>query len=1202
MRIKKLFIVSILFLTISAFSIYLSSCGVKNESTSSEIIEKVELTDDMVYIPESYNFDGSSLDIESSIRINYRGINFVKGTDYDLTYQYSGTKLTGTATVEMKSDNIYLYGKVTKSFILINKQSKEVHTIAELKQELINKEYKKIVLTSSDTHEFVIDKNEEITIPSTMGVDIKINAFDEFYNFGTINVEGSLGIGLKNDYFPIIYNLGTINSTGTITFGYCRVYNSGTINSEKPVNNRSYVYTNSNFNYDNGSDVFNKGTIILREKINEENLNLNIADTDYTGEEKTVTVSDGTSVTKPFVLEYENNITPGVAKVKISIPLDDQKYYMDDTVKTFNINKGTYILSSEADLETARGTNNYDKFIINTSNFTFNNDLTINEDETLTIERYKTTFSKKLENNGTIILDNNASISIDDDLINDGEIKRGTIISNSDLENNGSIDIVELRLSGSLENNGSLSASSFNIEKDNEIINTNSIELGKTGYRVDLSNSNITNSGTFTNNSELAYDNRQSTFTNTSIFNNLGTIYTFNELNNVNGTIFYRKDISSSQVDVRLEYDNIDYDETEHIPNVLIDNQTIKTSEFSKNFEYCDSTKTVFKDAGLINVTIKSNSLYSKYYGEKVISYNINKSIANIGSEYVFRNRVGNENYSGYKLTASIVLQSSNDPYTIKDSQTLDLNGYTLSLKSTSYIYNYGTIKSPIASNSSVDGGYSIFLDEYSKIDNYSIINNDGIIYLTEFGTKIIEEDTSSITGNGNIYSHNYSQLGSSTNNIYIRYSITDKLKLEYDYITYNHQENKPRIYKISDDIELTGENFIITYDESPIKAGEYSVSITPNSIFNHEFVGKTTLSYSISSNIKYIEKDSDWTSSIFNYEIYDKYQFTSNITQKDSVIELPSDVIVDFGIYRITNINNVTIKANENTEVWISLSSPTEFSKYLSNVTKITLTGNLATTNSGIRVELQESTLIENLDNKFTLDLNGYDIENYLDIHSTLSYDINIINTSTTRSKIKETSNLNYAVNITGVANIGDYIFNLTIKDNITIEGLSAKSYENRGIFNVTIENVTIDNYYKTTTQNYAVNILGINNPHDNLNDNFNILFKNSLIRGKTGVTIGSSGGNVTFDNTSIYALQEENAQYKNTSAGKAIYVDRYNSDMNKFLVLKVINSYISSIYGYGIVFDVSQSYARNTKNYSLNTSNTQFNTKKDSVTSTYY
>ncbi|MBQ9520541.1 MAG: hypothetical protein IJR67_03590 [Acholeplasmatales bacterium] len=1199
MRIKKLFIVSILFLIISAFSIYLSSCGVTSSpSSSSEVIEKTELKEDMVYVPESYNWDGSTIDIESSIRINYRGINFVKGVDYELTYEYSTARFDGRVTVRMKTENPYLYGSVTKEFVILNRQSKIVYDMDEVKAELRNAEYKRIILASSENkHEFELLENEEITIPSNMTLEIRLDSLDEFYNYGTINIEGALTLGSGN-YYPVFYNIGSLNATGDINFTKCRVFNSGTINSNKAVHNRADVYTNSNFNYENLGDTFNRGSVKLRQKINTSDIRLDISETDYTGEEKTVLVTDGTAVSKPFIIEYEDNLTPGTAKVNISIPLSDYNYYMDeDVTKTFKINKGTYLLTSEADLITARGTNYYDKYEIDSA-FTFNNDLTIAEDETFTIKRNITKLTKNLENNGVLIAEG-ATINIDGNLVNNGEIRKGIIVSNGNLENNGTIDLNELRIDGNLVNNNSFNSNSFKISENNEITNTSSFSIGYSFNKNDLSNANITNSGTITNNSVLHYDNRNSTFINTKTFTNNSTIYTYNNLSNVGGTIIYKKNIGTDSVDVAIEYTNIDYDAAEHKPNVLIDNEALNATEFSKKYAYDSSTKTEFKDVGLINVTIKSTTLYSKYYGEKILTYNINRSVTNISNGYTLINRSGNLNYSGYKLASDITLTYS-DYLTIDETQFLDLNGYSITLKNTSKIDNYGTIYSKALDNSTKE--YSILLEDYSVIKNYNTIENNGVIYVTETSPRISMETDSSITGTGIIYTHTSSHIESLTNTIYERKNLENNVKLEYVTTTYNNTSKCPNVLTL-DDAQLTSTDYDITYDTNPVKAGSYNVVIKPKDKNNHYFVGSDILSYEIVSSVKHITSDSDWNNNLFEINTYDKYVLDKNITATAQVT-IPSDVIVDFGQYFITTTTSTRISASENTEIWVTVSNVTDLKKYLNNVTRITLGSSISNDSNGISLEFKEETgnnlLIQNVDNRFTLDLNGYNIESIVSIKSNESYDISIINSSSTRSYIRHNLSVYYSLQIMGLSVLGNDIFNFTIKDNITVQGVRITGTTNYGTLNFTAENVEIDNYQKDTSTGIAVGISGITNDSTNLNNYFNILFKDSTIRGKTGVSI-NNGGNVTFDNTTIIATAE--ADYLNTATGKAIYSYRNHSDLDEYLILVLRNGCkVTATRGYGIVFDVFQSYARETKNYSIKTNDTTFNTSKGDVRSTYY
>ena len=1158
-KIKKI----IVFLFASLIFLF-ASC---QEASTSD--ERVELTYDMIVRPGFVKYTGSEIVFDSTqIEVRYNGYTYYLNEDFTASYQNNVSVGIATLIVTMNENHKVLKGSATTTFEITSLGLINVNTIAQAKEKLLDEAYSGVVLKSLDSSngsDFVVSEDDEILIPQGKRFIIGNGNIYPFYNYGTIKAYGSLSLGYSS--YTYIYNLGNIECYGSVEISGARIFNSGVFLSEKTILNYGQVYTNSELNINTVKDINHwYSECIVRKEIKDDDINLESMDLTYTGKEITpIAKYSLNNNTASLRFTYENNINAGLATVRIKVALDDYNYFSkNEIVKTFEIKRASIIVKSEEELIQYHNDPNYDTYEM-IGPLELNQDFKLENDETL-ISKYSLTINSKFENNGTIDF---YKLYLNNNFNNNGTLSYsyGEIVSQKSIINSGII-IAKSIESNEIINSGKIDVACLNMTENSKLENSFELNIGSLYSKSKLDGTSILNYGTITNSSELVYINKEASFTNNGIFENTGNIYLDKELGFECNNSFVKKDLATCVID--LEYDEILYDMLPHKPSFTVNGENVN-SLVNKEYKLENEVSQCIS-VGLYELVITSNTEFSKYYGSTSKNYQILSTTTTISSQYEFKNKGNNANWSGFIIEKNLEL--SKFDLTIYSNQYLDTNGYTISLLTSSSITNLGNINIKEANIDKTNSKEALIIYNNCKIINKKEIANDGIIMI-KYGVSRIDNN-GIITGSGTIYTYEDASLESETNTIYIRQNLrfAENVSLEYQDVLYDNTIKNPKVLAHVGELNLDDDYFNIQYDTNCLRAGTYSVIIEPKDEYDHYFIGSVTKSFNILSNVKKISTSQDFSTNSFDIDVYDRYELDANILQVEDVA-IPDYAIFDMNTYRINNIGKYKIDVSLNTDILIDITSESDFDIYYSEVTTLNLKTNLVNEKSLI---FKDSTYFLGKRNESVIDFAGYSFNNYVHVSSTSDYNIRFTNSSSTISNI-----IDYDDNIDTLCVDGGNIsqksnvdFKFKIDGKFKVAGIRLR-YSSYGMFDFSADGIDVDlSMRKQDDTSDGVSIYG------RTKANTKIEFKNCKIKAYTCILAGN-GFALNIDNCILIASGP-----LAINCGACIILDRYNATDEASAQIRILNSSFTSLYSYGIFIR----YAPN-NHYSIYNEYTTWNCK---------
>lgn len=383
-----------------------------------------------------------------------------------------------------------------------------------------------------------------------------------------------------------------------------------------------------------------------------------------------------------------------------------------------------------------------------------------------------------------------------------------------------------------------------------------------------------------------------------------------------------------------------------------------------------------------------------------------------------------------------------------------------------------------------------------------------------------------------------------------------DMVSLQYSSVAYDGIAKEPTVTVTVNQTAVANTEYTVAYTNNT-NAGTANVEVTAAT-------GSTVISGSISKTFT-IEKGTTIANS---YETlvsalanvnYNKVNVASDIiVPAGQTLTIPQGVEVVFDGVALENngtlVNQGTLKAIVSTRE--ALVDAFNWSNYIvlsADIVKIDQTYDDIDVNA------------TDQDYKFTLDLNGYDIESELNFRTWGSHegaykyfdygiDVDIINSNT---EVKST--------------IGRY-------EPHCYYGLMVNGGEN---LKVSVENAIIKGYYAGIYTNGSCNVGGeftatncdfVGNVEGTLGAymaaNYDYTLTNCLFVG--GTAYYTKSGTHTLTNCEFVAKQEySNPQYDGSGAsptGSAIVVDSCVGDYGRELVLNIVGGTVNSLYGYGI------------------------------------
>ena len=741
--------------------------------------------------------------------------------------------------------------------------------------------------------------------------------------------------------------------------------------------------------------------------------------------------------------------------------------------------------------------------------------------------------SGSLENNGTIAAQEKVGISVAGTLVNNGTLQAQSLVINTDgtLTNNASMTTTSISNLGTLINSTNATISSddlYNISIEgtttnagtinnvgiltlwqNSVLNNNSGASLTVATRTRLFNAtlnnqanatitlngetqikniNITNAGSIVNKSIINIEDSYTNFANTGSWDNsLGYVWAFDTIKDkgINENITYRERLSD--IDVALTQDTFEYDQTTHKPTFTVKGETLDASEYTIRYAYSQGTAdTLFKNIGTINVTITIKDYQNIYGGSTTLSYTITPGTVHIENYYNFSSVLGNANWGTIILDTDVSYTTEYHTIGLLDYQTLDTNGHKLSLNARSSTFNNrGTlILGHIGDELSLDncalqikgvvsGNYN-----YSyTFNNYGTIVNNSILYVNEQHGYFVNQEGGTITNNGKIFSWYGSQIDAN-GNVFNRAAISGTsptnnsgaVTLSSYSVDYTGAELCPSVTIKRSSTTLNNDDFNIIYSNNT-NAGTAEVRVSPNTSFNHYYVGSSISTFVINRVVYTINEnsiDSTNCTTFFDNTNYYKYVLTKNLNVYHS-FTIPDGLIVDTKGYRFIQQNSgYRITLGEGVQLWMETNNIADFTtnnlQYLA--TKITLSGDVGTygTEATIKHELKSEAVDNNTffvgedPYNLTIDLNGHNLyaRIYLFQDCNKQVNVSIINSSNTDASVGYAENT-YSIWQTG-ANGKD--------DHITLDNLQLNSLHISGpnIQTINVSNCVINNTYSNT------------------------------------------------------------------------------------------------------------------------------------------
>lgn len=1106
MNKKKILIIFSMFLMFFCAVIF-AGCSL---FSSDESPKKGTLTPDMIEIWGTFYYDGTEqTPLPNHFTITYKG-NTIASTAFE--YEFWDNVEVGTAYVRVtaREDNRYVKGSAVKTFeILPGYGQIDVTTFDELIEVLNGNHYETAKLTQNveipEGYTLTIRENKHLT---TKSGDITL------INNGNILIEndGSLSV------YSTFLNKGSITGEGQIYISGV-FYNSGSLSqSLKTIQNWGKICSNTELNYENLGPSYDLGVFKLRQQLSNETISLkNLQNGKLVYDDTTKGVAPIQSTYSLNAKKIEYNLDEkiiGNASVYIEADDKDENYYGSFTLE-YEIVKGEKTCNEDTFLA-AKETGYYNKYTINGTYPSFNEDITINEDETIIVSK-SINFYGKLTNNGSIIV--NKMATFDGGIENNGTIQAETINARVNATNTGTINYatnktLHLSISGSLTNSGTIitttlyAGSSAEISNSGTITIDNSIDsLSSSGFengsrlvnnsngvitisgKTWFGNINVSNNGSITNTGSIDIRDNYTDFSGSGTFDNSeGVIWAFDTMQNkgISQNVHFRTRLTDALVE--LDQDEYVYDTYSHKPLFTIDGDAITVDKYTIRYTRingtADKTTGEIKNVGKIKTTITISGYEFEYGGSVDLYYFITPASIEVDTNSKFSSALRDANYENIILTADINANAY-ESLTIQQNQTVDTNGNSLTVSRYTFTNNGTLILSYIGDETIIEN--CALHVSTTTVNNGTIINNS-ILYID---TSKNFTNSGSIQNNGQIFTWSGATISSeagSTGSIYTRQTLTAATSTDSGAVnlsSYEEDYNEgaqicPTVIILNGSIPLDNSDFIIEFSNN-INAGTASVEVYPKSDFNHYFVGTTTAHFTINKIAHNIssEINSDNYENYFDDTNYNKYILTANINVRHTV-DVPSNLIIEMGEYRfVQSVSYARINLGENVQIFMKTNDISDFQdgkNYQYVATKITLNGNVGT--NGTAAVLYHYIDSENFDDNtffvgenpytFTLDLNGYNLYAQIQLFQECgrkTVDVSIVNSSTTKKSVVGYSNQYSSIIVNGRNSKDIYVDINNLKLNkLEISGGNVQT--------INVSNCDIENTYTGSGSNSSKGI----------------------------------------------------------------------------------------------------------------------------------
>ena len=1033
-------------------SMLLSACFGSNGSSSSK---KVTITEEMIYLfgTEKYYDEGNPITYDySTLKINLPDRVLYLDADFTATYKDNVNVGTATITITVKEDNQYAQGSVDVHFQIRPYGDLTVNSLSAFKEALEDQNHSYVYLEHAENYaNFVIEEDEEIIIPENKIVYLETGN-SEIYNYGKFENYGKLHIASGSTYC-YFYNIGEFVSH-SLCINQGRIFNSGIFNAIETMSNAGQVYTDTPINCTTeagGYRVYKERTML-----SDENVTLLADSVRYGVNDNKVSfqVTGGSSINLTSEYSYSEDII-GTASVKVSALLFNTDFGGSVT-KTFQVLRGETTFSTFAELKEKQATGYYDTY-------TYSKPYSITVDENFEIKSYETVSLYYLNTTAPVV--NSGTLNVSRELSVGANFTNNNSLYASSLKGSGDVTLsststarfssVTTNFSGRLVNNGNLvvanaaslsqnftNTSTANIDTLNllegtSLVNSGELTISNSIAYCDFSNANIYNTGTITNAAKIALDNRTSTFENvTNGFVNNGTIYCYNPLQNLTQNVIVRTNLADATLTLKtddVETYAFDYDKQSHRPTLYVDGSSSYSTTSKPTYSLVSGSGTAGLSVGTtrVTLTISDSDKYCSYFGTNSCDYEIVavwkevSTAADLTSALYY-----DPNWLGYRLTEDIsVSAASSQIYAIYEDQTLNLNGHNLKIENGT-INCAGTILVDELSGTQTLDNCGLVLLGTARLNLTGSLVNNGKVYVSESGATIDVESAGTISGSGKVYSYT-NGVNISSSKIYSRIIAQDATDEEIyleatiggnkvnltktdTHLTFNGSAQSPSAVAkyYSSLITPTEDHFdvVVNNGEDCVQRGTYEVSLSTKDIFDLYFIGSTTRTFTIDSHHAQISNASQWTQTTFDDQTYDQFDLMANISVTNN-ISLRPNTILNFGSYRIQNLDTKSITADETNEIWIDVSNVSDYNTYRYVATKITLQADITSDEIGtlnFTDSLSSALKINGSDRyRLTIDLNGHNITKGISISNTSTHaaSVTITNSSSTTSVISPAS-----------------------------------------------------------------------------------------------------------------------------------------------------------------------------------------------------
>ena len=1041
--------------------------------------QKVALTKEcFVYSVENglhtYYYNGSPITVENDTMINSPENMRIPNDMFDFTYTDNVNAGTAKVKVTAKEENKYYYGSVEFQFT-IEKGQVVVNSVEKLIEELNGDNvYQITVIDNIDLGdaEVTVKEGVTLTIDSTKEGPRLFALSGKLVNNGTVEIKSSINAYSGVDFV----NEGTVENNGTFSVGgYGGIYNCGTFENNGAFTMESALYDL----YTNDEAIDNvlestgrAATQHIRTHIAEQNIILQTSYLTYSENERdnvmpfTVTVKPGSTTprTYRYTHEYSNYSHAGTASIYIKFNRMDEYFYGDITIN-YEIKKASKTVESVAEMMEYQATGNY-------GHFTAQDTFTVSENETMTLDEGNDFTAPSLRVLGK--------------LVNNGSVVASTFVlfENSNTVNSGDITVsysFTMRAPLTNKQDATLTVNGY-VNVYNQLLNEGVVNFAPSTYvqlgDFDGVSCSISNSGTINVNSDIVCRSLDS-FTNSGVFTNTGTAYSYVELPSEFHNVVLKRQITAQDIVFANGFPT--YDGTAK-PVVFAESVGLTEGQYNIEYTYeneSQATKKAPVDAGKIKLFIQIIDERTKYYIGRTrydemgtltdIPYEILRAEIGASTMNDLKNYCSNVNYARVYLTNDIVFVNtkSTDSFTVGRNVTLDTNGYTLTVRFDSSVgkyevsvYNYGIIynsKSAVyPSNYKPSLSDCGVIFEHALLYNHGLLVNNNLFYF-DGNSEFSQQEGSSIENHGQMYLVGMLNDRTTVENdgeIFERESLSDfgkdrtRVNLdcwEYEYnggeffpqaMLYDRNGNPVDVYD-SNRFDVTVTNFVVSR--------LCGVKITAIDPFDKEFCRFCTLQVNITKGVARVS-DIDALVNATQDSNYVGYQLVSGFALSRNVT-LPADTYLDLGLNDFTSYSTYTVDCTSGAKLWVSVDSAERFLKYIYVADKITFVADILD-ESALQVNFASSTMgkigsatpFNKLYAGTTIDLNGHNIKGGLNIVNKFNpvintdkyYVLNIVDTSADK-----TAQLGSGAQYHGLSVDGETPMYLNI-DNVKLGGLA--------------------------------------------------------------------------------------------------------------------------------------------------------------------